>query len=46
MASVPVYATRRERRSDRARGALAILLVLAVFAAYALTYWLRVTKAL
>jgi len=46
LATVPVYATPRERRMQRTRGALAILLILAVFAAYALTYWLRLTKAL
>jgi polysaccharide chain length determinant protein (PEP-CTERM system associated) len=46
LATVPVYATRRENRVQRARYALAILLMLGVFAAYALMYWLRATKAL
>jgi len=46
LATVPVYATPRERGVDRTRNALAILLVLGVFAAYGLTYWLRLTKAL
>jgi polysaccharide chain length determinant protein (PEP-CTERM system associated) len=46
LASVPVYATPRERRGARARAALAMILFLSVFAAYALIYWLRVTKML
>ena len=46
LASVPVYATPRERRGARARAALALILFLSVFAAYALIYWLRVTKML
>jgi polysaccharide chain length determinant protein (PEP-CTERM system associated) len=44
LAAVPVYATPRERGADRTRQALAILLILGVFAAYALTYWLRLAK--
>jgi polysaccharide chain length determinant protein (PEP-CTERM system associated) len=46
LASVPVYSTPRERRSNRARNLLVVLLMLGVIAAYALTYWLRLTKAL
>lgn len=46
LAVVPVYATPRERKFDRSRYALAVLLLLAVAAAYGLTYWLRLTKAL
>lgn len=46
LATVPVYATPRERGVERTRNALVILLILGVFAAYALTYWLRLTKAL
>ncbi|MGH8172139.1 MAG: XrtA system polysaccharide chain length determinant [Rhodanobacteraceae bacterium] len=46
LASVPVYATPRERGIDRTRNALAILLILGVLAAYGVTYWLRMTKAL
>lgn len=46
LAVVPVYATPRERRFDRSRYVLAALLLLGVLCAYALTYWLRVTKVL
>jgi polysaccharide chain length determinant protein (PEP-CTERM system associated) len=46
LATVPLYATPRERRGERSRQALAILMIFAVFAAYAITYWLRNTKAL
>jgi hypothetical protein len=46
LAAVPSYAVPRERRNDRARYALAILLMLGVFAAYALTYWIRAAKVL
>jgi len=46
LAAVPSYAVPRERRNDRARYALAILLMLGVFAAYALTYWIRTAKVL
>jgi protein tyrosine kinase modulator len=46
LAAVPSYAVPRERRNDRARYALAILLMLGVFAAYALTYWIRSAKVL
>jgi len=46
LATVPVYATPRERGVERTRNALVILLILGVLAAYALTYWLRLTKAL
>ena len=41
LATVPMYATARERLRDRARIALALLLVLGVLVAYALTYWIR-----
>ncbi|HVT33817.1 MAG TPA: XrtA system polysaccharide chain length determinant, partial [Rhodanobacteraceae bacterium] len=46
LATVPVYATPRERGAERRRYALASLMILAVLAAYALTFWLRLTKAL
>ena len=46
LAAVPSYAVPRERRNDRARYALAILLMLGVFAAYALVYWIRSAKVL
>jgi polysaccharide chain length determinant protein (PEP-CTERM system associated) len=46
LATVPVYATPRERGVDRTRNALAVLLILGVLAAYGVTYWLRMTKAL
>jgi polysaccharide chain length determinant protein (PEP-CTERM system associated) len=46
LAAVPAYAVPRERRHDRARYALAILLMLGVFAAYALVYWIRTAKVL
>jgi polysaccharide chain length determinant protein (PEP-CTERM system associated) len=46
LATVPVYATPRERSVERTRNALLVLIVLGVFAAYAVTYWLRLTKAL
>ena len=41
LASVPVYATRRERRNEHIRFLFVALLILGVFAAYALTYWMR-----
>ena len=41
LATVPMYATARERLRDRARIALALLLVLGVLVAYGLTYWIR-----
>ncbi|HEX5123389.1 MAG TPA: XrtA system polysaccharide chain length determinant [Rhodanobacteraceae bacterium] len=41
LASVPVYATRRERRNEHMRMLLVALLVLGVIAAYALTYLMR-----
>ena len=40
-ASVPVYATRRERRNEHMRILLVALMILGVFATYVLTYWLR-----
>jgi hypothetical protein len=46
LATVPIYATPRERSADRRRYTLAVLLVLGVFAAYAFVFWLRLTKAL
>jgi hypothetical protein len=46
LATVPVYATPRERGVERRRYALAVLVILGVLAAYALTFWLRLTKAL
>jgi len=41
LASVPVYATRRERRNEHMRILLVALMILGVFATYVLTYWLR-----
>jgi polysaccharide chain length determinant protein (PEP-CTERM system associated) len=41
LAAIPVYATSGERLRNRARGALAGLVVAGVFAAYAFTWWLR-----
>lgn len=41
LATVPSYATARERLRDRARIAFALLIVAGVFAAFALTYWIR-----
>jgi polysaccharide chain length determinant protein (PEP-CTERM system associated) len=41
LASVPTYATRRERRNERMRMVLVVLLILGVMAAYVLTYWVR-----
>jgi protein tyrosine kinase modulator len=46
LASVPIYATPRERRVERTRYAMVALLIFGVAAAYALTYWLRLTKTL
>ena len=46
LATVPIYATPRERRVERTRYALVTMLILGVAAAYALTYWLRMTKTL
>jgi polysaccharide chain length determinant protein (PEP-CTERM system associated) len=46
LATVPVYATPRERGFERTRNALLVLLIIGVLAAYALIYWLRLTKAL
>ena len=43
---VPTYATPRERSFERSRYILAVLLMIGVIAAYAVMYWLRVTKAL
>jgi polysaccharide chain length determinant protein (PEP-CTERM system associated) len=45
LATVPTYATTRERGRERARMALAILLVVGVLAAFAFTYWIRLTTA-
>ena len=45
LATVPTYATRRERGRERARGLLALLLVIGVLAAFAFTYWIRLTRA-
>jgi len=44
LASVPVYATRRERRGETARMSFAALLLIATMAAFALTYWYRLTR--
>ncbi|MET0224956.1 MAG: XrtA system polysaccharide chain length determinant [Dokdonella sp.] len=44
LASVPVYPTRRERRREAARLTVAVLLLLGLFAAFALTYWYRLTR--
>jgi polysaccharide chain length determinant protein (PEP-CTERM system associated) len=41
LATVPLYATGGERVRDRARMALAFLLVAGVLAAYGFTYWIR-----
>jgi hypothetical protein len=41
---VPVYSTRRERRGETARMAFSALLLLATAAAFALTYWYRLTR--
>ncbi len=41
LATVPTYATARERIRDRARIGFAFLIVLGVFAAFAFTYWMR-----
>jgi polysaccharide chain length determinant protein (PEP-CTERM system associated) len=41
LATVPVYATRRERRNEHMRILLVALMILAVFATYVLTYWIR-----
>lgn len=41
LATVPAYATPRDRTRQRARLLLAILMVVGVFAAYLLVYWLR-----
>ena len=46
LASVPIYGTPRERRAEHARYVLAVLLLVGVFVAYALIYWLRLNKAL
>ena len=46
LATVPIYATPRERRVERTRYLLVSMLILGVAAAYAVTYWLRMTKAL
>jgi polysaccharide chain length determinant protein (PEP-CTERM system associated) len=45
LATVPTYATTRERGRERARAALALLLVVGVLAAFAFTYWIRLTSA-
>lgn len=44
LATVPVYATPRDRLRDRSRAAIAILLVIAALAAYAFMYWIRLTN--
>jgi polysaccharide chain length determinant protein (PEP-CTERM system associated) len=44
LASVPVYSTRRERRGETAHMAFSALLLLATAAAFALTYWYRLTR--
>jgi polysaccharide chain length determinant protein (PEP-CTERM system associated) len=41
LATVPTYATARERVRDRARIAIAFLVVVGVVAAYVFTYWIR-----
>lgn len=41
LATVPVYATSRERLRNRARGVFAFLMVAGVLAAFVFTYWLR-----
>ena len=41
LATVPTYATARERVRDRARVAIAFLVVVGVIAAYVFTYWIR-----
>lgn len=44
LAAVPSYATRGERRGDAARTVVAALLLIGLFAAFALTYWYRLTR--
>ena len=41
LATIPLYATSRERVRNKARIAFAVFMVVAVFAAYAFTYWIR-----
>jgi polysaccharide chain length determinant protein (PEP-CTERM system associated) len=41
LASVPAYATPRDRTRQRVRMSFVVLMVLAVFAAYLLVYWAR-----
>ncbi|HMM68392.1 MAG TPA: hypothetical protein PKC03_15765 [Dokdonella sp.] len=41
LATIPVYATSRERVRNHARIAVAALIVMGVFAAYGFTYWIR-----
>ena len=41
LATVPVYPTSRERLRNRARGVIALLLVVGILAAYFFTYWIR-----
>ena len=41
LATVPTYATARERMRDRARIGFAFLVIVGVLAAYAFTYWIR-----
>jgi polysaccharide chain length determinant protein (PEP-CTERM system associated) len=43
LASIPLYATSRDRMRNRARIAFALLVVVGVFAAFAFTYWIRQT---
>jgi len=44
LASVPAYATRGERRREFGRLAISALLLVGLFAAFALTYWFRLTR--
>jgi len=41
LATVPTYATARERIRDRARIGFAFFVVTGVLAAFAITYWFR-----
>jgi polysaccharide chain length determinant protein (PEP-CTERM system associated) len=45
LATVPVYATRRDRLRERTRMSMAALLVLAALAAYVFMYWVRLANA-